>query len=78
MELIVKPRNEEELQFVQSVLNRMKIKNEVRENDVKKRKKQEILDSFEGRMEQLNKAIKGEVQLKTLDQFLDELENNPS
>ncbi|MCA0228849.1 MAG: hypothetical protein LCH91_00195 [Bacteroidetes bacterium] len=78
MELIVKPRNEEELQFVQSVLNRMKIKNEVRENDVKKRKKQEFLDSFEGRMEQLNKAIKGEVQLKTLDQFLDELENNPS
>jgi hypothetical protein len=56
----------------------MKIKNEVRENDVKKRKKQEFLDSFEGRMEQLNKAIKGEVQLKTLDQFLDELENNPS
>lgn len=73
MELIVKPRNEEELQFVQSVLNRMKIKNEVRENDVKKRKKQEFLDSFEGRMEQLNKAIKGEVQLKNAFDLLDEL-----
>ena len=73
MELIVKPRNEEELQFVQSVLNRMKIKNEVRENDVKKRKKQEFLDSLEGRMEQLNKAIKGEVQLKNAFDLLDEL-----
>lgn len=73
MELIVKPKNEEELHFVQSVLNRMKIKNEVRVNDVKKHKKQEFLDSFEGRVEQLNKAIKGEVQLKNAFDLLDEL-----
>ncbi len=78
MELIVKPRNEEELRFVQSVLNRMKIKNELRETDVKKRRKQEFLDSLEGRVEQLNKAIKGEVKLRTLDQFLDELDHNPA
>jgi len=35
MELIVKASNEEELRFVQSVLNRMKIKNELHETDVK-------------------------------------------
>lgn len=73
MELIVKPRNEEELRFVQSVLNRMKIKNELRETDVKKRRKQEFLDSLEGRAEQLNKAIKGEVKLKNAFDLLNEL-----
>lgn len=73
MELIVKPRNEEELIFVQSVLNRMKIKNEVREKDVKKRKKQVFLDSFEGRVEQLNQAIRGEVKLKNAFDLLNEL-----
>ncbi len=55
MELIVKPRNEEELRFVQSVLNRMKIKNELRETDVKKRRKQQFLDSLEGTL-RLNRA----------------------
>jgi hypothetical protein len=73
MELIVKPRNEEELLFVQSVLNRMKIKNEVREKDVKKRKKQVFLDSLEGRVEQLNQAIRGEVKLKNAFDLLNEL-----
>ncbi len=75
MELIVKPRNEEELRFVQSVLNRMKIKNELRETDVKKRRKQEFLDSLEGRVKQLNKAIKGEVKLKNAFDLLNELCN---
>lgn len=78
MELIVKPRNEEELLFVQSVLNRMKIKNELREKDVKKRRKQEFLDSLERRVETLNQAIRGEMELRTLDQFLDELGHNPA
>ncbi|WP_158549967.1 hypothetical protein [Runella aurantiaca] len=45
----------------------MKIKNELRETDVKKRRKQEFLDSLEGRVEQLNKAIKGEVKLRTFE-----------
>lgn len=73
MEWIVKPKNEEELRFVQSVLNRMKIKNELRETDAKKRRKQEFLDSLEGRAEQLNKAIKGEVKLKNAFDLLNEL-----
>jgi len=73
VELIVKPKNKEELLFVQSVLNRMKIKNELREKDLKKHRKQEFLDSLEGRVEELNQAIRGEIELRTLDQFVDEL-----
>jgi len=69
----VKPKNKEELLFVQSVLNRMKIKNELREKDLKKHRKQEFLDSLEGRVEELNQAIRGEIELRTLDQFVDEL-----
>lgn len=76
MELLVKPKNAEELLFVQSVLNRMKIKNELHDRNEKKRKKKEFLDSLEGRIEQVNQAMKGEVVLDTLDDFLDELRNN--
>ena len=71
--LIVKPRNLEEMQFVQSVLNRMKIKSEVMEMSEKKRRKKEFLDSFEARVEQINQDLKGEIKLKTLDDFLDEI-----
>ncbi|MCU0327072.1 MAG: hypothetical protein MUF45_17865 [Spirosomaceae bacterium] len=73
MELIVKPRNEEELLFVQSVLNRMKIKSELRERDIKKRRKKEFLDSLEMRAEQVNKAMRGEVKLKNAFDLLNEL-----
>ena len=74
--LIVKPRNLEEMQFVQSVLNRMKIKSEVMEMSEKKRRKKEFLDSFEARVEQINQDLKGEIKLQTLDDFLDEVRNN--
>ncbi|MFN3851852.1 MAG: hypothetical protein ACK4NY_20610 [Spirosomataceae bacterium] len=73
MELIVKPRNEEELLFVQSVLNRMKIKSELRERDIKKRRKKEFLDSLESRAEQVNKAMRGEIKLRNAFDVLDEL-----
>ena len=43
--LIVKPKNMEELHFVQTMLNRMRIKSEVKEVDTKKRLKKEFLDS---------------------------------
>ena len=74
--LIVKPRSLEEMQFVQSVLNRMKIKSEVMEMGEKKRRKKEFLDSFDRRVEQINQDLKGEIKLQTLDDFLDEVRNN--
>ena len=75
MELIVKPRNEEELRLVQSVLNRMKIKNQLGEKEQKKRRKKEFLDSLEERVLELNQAQKGEIELKNAFDLLDELEN---
>ena len=39
----------------------------------KKRRKKEFLDSFEARVEQINQDLKGEIKLKTLDDFLDEI-----
>ena len=71
--LIVKPRNLEEMQFVQSVLNRMKIKSEVMEMSEKKRRKKEFLDSFEARVEQINQDLKGEIKLKNAFDLLHEL-----
>ena len=76
--LLVKPKNLEELQFVQSVLNRMKIKSEVFEVNEKKRRKKAFLDSFDNRVQQVNQDLRGEIKLQTLDSFLDELRNNPN
>ena len=74
--LIVKPKNTEELLFVQTILNRMKIKSEVQELEKKKRLKKEFLDSFDRRVAEVNQAIRGEIELQSLDDFLDEIRNN--
>ncbi len=74
--LIVKPKNTEELLFVQMMLNRMKIKSEVQELEKKKRLKKEFLDSFDRRVAEVNQAIRGEIELQSLDDFLDEIRNN--
>ncbi len=74
--LIVKAKSREELQFVQSILNRMRIKSEVKVVDKKKRLKKEFLDSFEKRVEQVNQDLAGEIKLESLDDFLDEIRNN--
>jgi len=74
--LLVKAKSVEELQFVQSVLHRMKIKTELFEPNEKKRRKKEFLDSFERRVEQVNQDLKGEIELQTLDSFLDEIRDH--
>lgn len=74
--LIVKPKNIEELRFVQTMLNRMRIKSEVKELDKKKQLKKEFLDSFERRVEQVNQDLAGEIKLQSLDDFLDEIRNS--
>lgn len=71
--LIVKPKNMEELRFVQTMLNRMRIKSEVQEVDKKKRLKKEFLDSFEKRVEQVNQDLAGEIKLKNAFDLLNEL-----
>ncbi|MDZ7934493.1 MAG: hypothetical protein U5M51_05915 [Emticicia sp.] len=74
--LIVKPKNIEELHFVQTMLNRMRIKSEVQDLNKKKQLKKEFLDSFEKRVEQVNQDAAGEIKLQSLDDFLDEIRNN--
>ncbi len=79
--LIVKPKNTEELLFVQTMLNRsgtppVKIRSEVQELNKKKRLKKEFLDSFDRRVAEVNQAISGEIELQSLDDFLDEIRNS--
>ena len=71
--LIVKPKNMEELHFVQTMLNRMRIKSEVKEVDKKKRLKKGFLDSFEKRVEQVNQDLAGGIKLKNAFDLLNEL-----
>jgi hypothetical protein len=71
--LLVKTRTAEELQFVQSLLHRMKIKTELFETNEKKGRKRAFLDSFESRIEQVNKDLKGEIKLKNAFDLLNEL-----
>ena len=71
--LLVKPKNIEELQLVQSVLNRMKIKSEVFEINEKKRRKKTFLDSFDNRVKQVNQDLRGEIKLKNAFDLLNEL-----
>ncbi len=78
MELIIKPRNNEELLAVQSFLSQRRIKSVLKDSDLKKRRKKEILDSLERSVEQMNQHLRGEIELNTLDDFLDELRNNPN
>lgn len=71
--LLVKPKNIEELQFVQTFLKRMKIKSEIFEANKKKRRKKDFLDSFESRVEQINQDLRGEIKLKNAFDLLHEL-----
>ena len=71
--LLVKPKNLEELQLVQSVLNRMKIKSEIFEINEKKRRKKALLDSFDNRVKQVNQDLRGEIKLKNAFDLLHEL-----
>ncbi|WP_435356385.1 hypothetical protein [Emticicia sp. SJ17W-69] len=71
--LIVKPKNIEELHFVQTMLTKMRIKSEVKEQNKKKQLKKEFLDSFERRVEQVNQDLAGEIKLKNAFDLLNEL-----
>lgn len=73
--LLVKPKDKEELLFVQSVLKRMRVKTEVLEKSGKKRRKEEFLDSLESSFKDVERAERGEIKLQSLDEFLHELEN---
>jgi hypothetical protein len=72
-QIIIRPRNQEELQLVSQLMKRMKIKAEIAEETPKQRKKREILESIERGAREVNAALRGEVKLKSARQLLDEL-----
>lgn len=74
--VIVHPRNQEELQLVTQLMKRMKIKVDVVEETqktTKARRKQEVLDSLERSAKEVGAALRGEIKLKSARELLNEL-----
>ncbi|WP_019989443.1 hypothetical protein [Rudanella lutea] len=71
--ILVQPRNQEELQLVTQLMKRMKIRASLVEETPKQRKKREILDSLERSVDEMNAYLRGEVEMKSADDFLKEL-----
>jgi hypothetical protein len=70
--ITIKPRNDSEKQFVMEFIKRTKLRSSINQTQ-KARKKQEILDGISRSVEQINQHLRGEIELKTLEEFLDEL-----
>lgn len=71
--IIVQPRNKEEFQLVTQLMKRMKIKSTIAEETPKQKKKREILEGLEQSVDEMNAHLRGEIQLKSADDFLNEL-----
>lgn len=72
-QIIVRPRNQEELQLVTQLMKRMKIKADIEEETPKQRKKQEILNDLQSSVQDMNDYFAGKKQFKTAQEVLDEL-----
>ena len=72
-QIIIRPRNQEELQLISQLMKRMKIRAEIAEEVPKANRKQEILDSIERSAREVNAALRGEIKLKSARELLDEL-----
>lgn len=72
-QIIVRPRNQEELQLVTQLMKRMRIKADVEEEMPKAKRKREILESIERSANEVNAALRGEIKLKSARELLDEL-----
>lgn len=72
-QIIIQPRNQEEFQLVTQLMKRMKIKSIVAEETPKQKKKREILDSLERSVDEMNAYLRGEITMKSADDFLKEL-----
>jgi hypothetical protein len=71
--LLIKPKDKEEFDLVQSILKRMRIKTEIVEKKNKKQRKEEFLESLEGRLQEVERAERGEIKLKNAYDLLNEL-----
>jgi hypothetical protein len=73
--ILVKPRNKEELDFVQTLLKRMDIRAQVvsAEKARKKKAKQEFLDSLPGRLKQVELHMQSKIELPDARDLLHEI-----
>jgi hypothetical protein len=73
--IIVKPRNQEELTLVSTLLKRMDIRSRVvsAEKERKKKAKQEFLDSLPARLNEVELHMQGKIELQDARALLDEI-----
>ena len=72
-QIILQPQTPDELRLVKQFAKLVKIKTAVLKETPKQRKKREILESLERSVEEVNAYMRGEVQLKSARELLDEL-----
>lgn len=70
--ITIKPRNDSEKLFVMEFIKRTKLRSSL-DQTKKASKKQEILDGISHSVEQINQHMRGEIELKTLEEFLNEV-----
>jgi hypothetical protein len=73
--ILVKPRNKEEMDFVQTLLKRMDIRAQVvsAEKARKKKAKQDFLDSLPDRLKQVELHMQGKIELPDARDLLHEI-----
>ena len=71
--VLVQPKNKEELEVVKKFLQQRQIKMEVVDKKAKQRRKEGFLDSLPGRLQEVERAERGEIKLKNAYDLLDEL-----
>lgn len=73
--IIVKPRNQEELALVSTILKRMDIRAKVvsGEKERKKKAKEAFLDSLPERLKQVELHMQGKIELQSWDEVVKEL-----
>jgi hypothetical protein len=73
--IIVKPRNQEELIRVSTMLRQMDIRSKVvsTEKERKKKAKQEFLDSLPGRLKEVELHMQGKIELQSWDELVKEI-----
>lgn len=73
--IIVKPRNQEELTLVSTILRRMDIRSKVisAEKERKKKAKQEFLNSLPARLKEVELHMEGKIELQDARELLNEL-----
>ena len=72
-QIILQPQTPDEVRLVKQFAKLMKIKAIAVKETPKQKKKREILDGLERSVEEMNAYLRGEITMKSADDFLKEL-----